>query len=123
MNFKIKSLEHFLPSFLGKNGNLEIQDFSPLLNRVLSGVLAPFFQWILLKVLGEILAKRKKKSQIMPPFKDGLIFGFFASMNSRGVPACATFWLSLCSAFCALYFSLEVLGTIHKLRQHIFFFF
>jgi len=41
--------------------------------------------------------------------KDGLIFGFFASMNSRGVPACATFWLSLCSAFCALYFSLEVL--------------
>ena len=42
-------------------------------------------------------------------FKDGLIFRFFASMNSRGVPACANFWLSLTAAFCALYFSLEVL--------------
>ncbi len=41
--------------------------------------------------------------------KDGLIFRFFASMNSRGVPACANFWLSLTAAFCALYFSLEVL--------------
>ena len=41
--------------------------------------------------------------------KDGLIFRFFASMNSRGVPACANFWLSLISACCALYFSLEVL--------------
>ena len=41
--------------------------------------------------------------------KDGLIFRFFASMNSKGVPACATFWLSLMAAFCALYFSLEVL--------------
>ena len=41
--------------------------------------------------------------------KDGLIFRFFASMNSRGVPACANFWLSLIAACCALYFSLEVL--------------
>ena len=41
--------------------------------------------------------------------KDGLIFRFFATMNSRGVPACANFWLSLLAAFCALYFSLEVL--------------
>ena len=41
--------------------------------------------------------------------KDGLIFGFFASMNSRGVPACANFWLSLTAAFCALYFSLSTL--------------
>ena len=65
-------------------------------------------------------SQNEKLSQIKPPFKDGLIFRFFASMNSRGVPACATFWLSLCSAFCALYFSLEVLGTIHKLRQHNF---
>jgi amino acid transporter len=30
-------------------------------------------------------------------------------MNSRGVPACANFWLSLIAAICALYFSLEVL--------------
>ena len=63
--------------------------------------------------------------------KDGLIFRFFSSINSRGVPACANFWLSLTAAFCALYFSLEVLvemmsigtllaytlGTIHKLRE------
>ena len=41
--------------------------------------------------------------------KDGLIFRFFATMNSRGVPACANFWLSLIAACCALYFSLEVL--------------
>lgn len=41
--------------------------------------------------------------------KDGLIFRFFATMNNRGVPACANFWLSLIAACCALYFSLEVL--------------
>ena len=41
--------------------------------------------------------------------KDGLIFRFFATMNSRGVPACANFWLSIIAALCALYFSLEVL--------------
>ena len=86
---------------------------------------ASLFWWIILKdkfwpLLGGDLSQNEKLSQIKPPFKDGLIFGFFASMNSRGVPACATFWLSLCSAFCALYFSLEVLGTIHKLRQHNF---
>ena len=83
------------------------------------------FWWIVLKdmfwpLFWGFLSQNEKLSQIKPPFKDGLIFGFFASMNSRGVPACATFWLSLCSAFCALYFSLEVLGTIHKLRQPSF---
>ena len=36
--------------------------------------------------------------------KDGLIFRFFASMNSRGVPACANFWLSITAALSALYF-------------------
>ena len=38
MNFKIKSLDHFLPSFLSKNGNFKTQDFSPLIKRVLDGV-------------------------------------------------------------------------------------
>ena len=41
--------------------------------------------------------------------KDGLIFRIFAAMNSRGVPACANFWLSIIAALCALFFSLEVL--------------
>jgi len=40
---------------------------------------------------------------------DGLIFRIFAAMNSRGVPACANFWLSIIAALCALFFSLEVL--------------
>ena len=38
MNFKIKSLDHFLPSFLGKNGNFKTRDFSPLIRKVLAGV-------------------------------------------------------------------------------------
>ena len=38
MNFKIKSLDHFLPSFLSK----KTQNFSPLIKRVLAGV-SPFF--------------------------------------------------------------------------------
>ena len=38
MSFKIKSLDHFLPSFLSKNGNFKTRDFSPLIKRVLAGV-------------------------------------------------------------------------------------
>ena len=38
MNFKIKSLDHFLPSFLSKNSNSKTQDFRPLIKRVLAGV-------------------------------------------------------------------------------------
>ena len=37
-NFKIKSLDHFLPSFLSKNGDFKTRDFSPLIKRVLTGV-------------------------------------------------------------------------------------
>ena len=39
MNFKIKSLNHFLPSFLCNNGNFKTGDFSPLIKRVLAGVI------------------------------------------------------------------------------------
>ena len=39
VNFKIKSLDHFLPSLLSKkNGNFKTRDFSPLIKRVLAGV-------------------------------------------------------------------------------------
>ena len=38
MNFKIKNLDHFLPSFLSKNGNFKTRDFSPLIKRVLAGL-------------------------------------------------------------------------------------
>ena len=35
----MKSLDHFLPSFLSKNGNFKTRDFSPLIKkRVLAGV-------------------------------------------------------------------------------------
>ena len=33
----------------------------------------------------------------------------FAQINSKGVPACANFWLSIIAAICALTLSLEVL--------------
>ena len=38
MNFKIKSVDHFLPSLLSKNGTFKTRDFSPLIERVLAGV-------------------------------------------------------------------------------------
>jgi hypothetical protein len=40
VNFKIKSLDHFLLSFLSKNGNFKTLDFSPLIKRVLARVSA-----------------------------------------------------------------------------------
>ena len=39
MNFKIKSVHHFLPSFLRKNGNFKTRDFSPLIKRILAGMI------------------------------------------------------------------------------------
>ena len=39
VDFKIKSLDNFLPSFLSKNGNFKTRDFSPLIKRVLAGVM------------------------------------------------------------------------------------
>ena len=42
MNFKINSLDYFLPSFLRKNGNFKTRDFSPLIKRVLAGVSGVF---------------------------------------------------------------------------------
>ena len=48
--FQIKSLDHFLPSSLSKNGNFKTRDFRPLIKRVLAGVC---WSWItLLKYLG-----------------------------------------------------------------------
>ena len=38
MNFKIKNLDHFLPSFYVKNVNFKTRDFSPLIEKVLAGV-------------------------------------------------------------------------------------
>ena len=75
----------------------------------------PFVQWVVsLGAVAALLASMFGSMFPMPRIayamaKDGLIFRFFASINSRGVPACANFWLSLVAAFCALYFSLETL--------------
>lgn len=75
----------------------------------------PVVQWIVsMGAVAALLASMFGSMFPMPRIayamaKDGLIFRFFATMNSRGVPACANFWLSLAAAICALYFSLEVL--------------
>ena len=75
----------------------------------------PVVQWVVsMGAIAALLASMFGSMFPMPRIayamaKDGLIFRFFATMNSRGVPACANFWLSLIAAFCALYFSLEVL--------------
>ena len=34
----MKSLDHFLPSFLSKNGNFKTRDFRPLIKRFIAGV-------------------------------------------------------------------------------------
>ena len=64
---------------------------------------------ISLKIVSDFVTRVKHFFTAYAMAKDGLIFRFFATMNSRGVPACANFWLSLIAACCALYFSLEVL--------------